>query len=190
MSSLPHGAATTGETLAAALAPLRPWSNVPAVEGVLRVWGRDHGLDVTGQTDIAGEAAEVLANLGRYKRRGAPDPNLTDATIADIAAGVMRNLAAGRAQDDYGPLIVYEPAQARTLRHQRLAAERRLPGARPVDQRAAAEQGRMERLQRTLDIAELVHGGRTRADAQRWLRDNPGCHARDAGPPRPRGARL
>jgi len=113
-----------------------------------------------------------LRRIGRF------DPDIAGATIVTIALGMLGNVLHGRDPTDYDDLRrVIQGVPDRTMRHYR-----QLYGDASLEEYSGGG------LQHQLDVAALVHGGRTVTAARAWLRANPGKHATDAPPPRHRAA--
>jgi hypothetical protein len=98
------------QDLASTLEALRPWSDAPAAERVLRLWAeqeRGWRIPPFGEVEIADE----LRKIGPFATE------LQPGQVAAIAAFMLGNVAEGRAFDDYGAgffdLIAGIPARTR-----------------------------------------------------------------------------
>jgi hypothetical protein len=159
--------------MAAALEPLRPWANVADVTAALERWLHRSGWGQKARTiSLQVTTAEHLRYIGRL------DPDIASATIVTTTLGLLGNVLHGRDPTDYDRLRLFiQGVPDRTMRHYRQiygtddALDEYLGG-----------------FQHKLDVAALVHGGRTVTAARAWLRANPGKHAADAPPPRHRAA--
>jgi hypothetical protein len=167
--------------LLGALIATRPWQDENRTARAIRDWADHHwgeGSLTPRQTDGAADVAGGLSELGRLA------PPLTDAQILGAALFMLRNVARSRAPTEDDPLrdhVVGLPA--RTARRYRQHA--REAGLHP----GRGGLGLYVRdLQYDIDLAALVHGGRSVHAARRWLERHPHARAKDAPPPRPRRA--
>jgi hypothetical protein len=160
--------------LAAILERLRPWTDRTAMERALRQWTQAHGWP-----DLHGREADVAQDLYRLGGEVTADgiwnaaPPDTE-TAAGITAFMLRNVAAGRGATEYDLLgDSVKGVPRRTIRHYRHVHG----GVKALGAFFAS-------LQYDIDLAALVHGGRSEAAARRWLERHPELRAKDAPPPR------
>lgn len=168
---------------------LRPWANERMVALALREWMQsslwDHDAE-TGERiplrlgdelerDAAAKIAAELHDIGQWA------PELKPEQILGAIGFMLRNIVAGREATDYGDgfEVVSGPGAPSARTRQRYASAH---GSNAV------WAWMRESLQYDLDLAGLVHGGRTKGAARRWLERHPGKHAKDAPPPRVRRA--
>ena len=169
----------TATELASIVTQHRPWRDETAFAAALRGWANRRWTKGALEPRIADGAAEVAAEMAFIGRSLNPP---TDAQAVGMVNLMLQNVALGRGPREYDTLRDHvKLVPARTLRRYRQQAREssRDPGtdALPIY---------FERLQYELDLAALVHGGRTVSAARRWLQRNPGKHAADAPPPRKR----
>lgn len=159
--------------LADLVVSLRPWRDERRVASALRSWANSYSGEGSldpGLADGAGAIAQQMRELG-----GLVEPP-DDGPMLSMTFGMMRNVAAGRDPTEYDSLgdhVVGFPA--RTLRRYKQRAREAEENALRLFLAA---------FQYDLDVAALVHGGRSAAAARRWLERHPGQHAKDAPPPR------
>ena len=157
------------------LESLRPWGDEAGVASALAGWGIGRaGCEMLGD----GQYREIAAHLRLIGRSREP---ITAEQVDGIAFFMIHNLVSGRDVTAYGDGFQYivgsgSPSERTRRRYRKLFAS------------GAGWQWMRDSLQYDLDVAGLVHGGRTRGAARRWLQRNPEKHAKDAPPPRKRQA--
>jgi hypothetical protein len=195
-------AGPASEALLALVVELRPWVNEAIVSSRLRTWATHYwGADslCPGDPDGAVEVAQLLARWGA----SLPPPDESTALMITLAA--LRRVACGRPPQGTNPVTDYlrqgtrggltpeESMQADELADVRVPmyppsttrrwrkAARNLADDNPEDGGLSIA---FERLQRELDLAELIRKGYSLPNARAWLRRNRGKHATAASPPR------
>lgn len=166
--------APVSEELLALLVELRPWANEGAVITRLRTWADRHwgtGSLTPGVADGAAEVAEVLSLYGR-----AIDPP-DDVTALWVTLIMLRRVARRRPPTGTDPVTDYVKGYPPST-----------TGRWRRSSRIGFDDGGLslafERIQREVDLGELVRKGYTKPNARAWLQRNRGKHAADAPPPR------
>ena len=168
-----------GLALADLVVSTRPWANERVVAVALRSWAERYthaGTIDSGLQDGASDVAAEMRLIGRWA-----DPP-SNADMIGITFHMLHNVAVGRGATEYDLLrdhLVGVPERTLRRYRQRVRDAGGNVGVEPLHDFMAS-------LQYDIDVAALVHQGRTPAAARRWLERHPGKHAKDAPPPRQR----
>ena len=153
------------DALCEAMLATRPWTDEEATARRLRAWAETYLKTGSLNPGDADGAAEVAAELHVLAQR----EELDDGSAVGATFFMVHNVSLGRPagrEDRVKDTFHGDGIPARSMRQYRSQPD----GWDRVKRR----------IQRELDIAGLMRGGRSEAAARRWLQRNPDKHARDA----------